>query len=474
MSTPLFFEDRRPASPSASQPSQPNLQVTVLDTLNPSSSSHIRQRAVWEDQDEIHRPVNIATVKRRRKLRTKHAQTHVTANQYLHTLREHYQNTAIASGAWAQLKTHSEQHQTHHVHSEDHEDHEEFAQVAKLLKSTPTTLATTRNVTTTGILDIKPLYNLNAEDPCRSEARCLDFDSTGRFALTAGLDKTLRIFQVDGIRNKKIHGIHIRNFPIQDARFTSNNTRVMLAGRRKFFYDLDLQTGNLLKVTSLVTTHQEKAWERFEVDQTGKRLAFLGGKRDRIVILSAETKTEIGQIRVKGGISDVKFGAHADGEHELWGITREGMVCLWDVRMYGCVDKHRDEGAVRGGKVTVAGKWYATGTSSGVVNVYERDVGMGKGRNMGRIEIPKKSFFNLTTDINVLEFNKKGTLLVMGSHEKKDALRIADIEGWQVVKNWPTRRANVRRVCCARFSGDGQYLGVGNDNGVVRLMGIGQ
>ena len=66
--------------------------------------------------------------------------------------------------------------------------------------------------------------------------------------MTASLDKTIRLFQVDGTHNEKIQSIFIPNMPIHCASFSADGKQIFASGRRKYFYSTDIETGKIDKI----------------------------------------------------------------------------------------------------------------------------------------------------------------------------------------------------------------------------------
>jgi hypothetical protein len=62
----------------------------------------------------------------------------------------------------------------------------------------------------------------------------------GQLLLTAGLDKSLRLFQIDGSRNPKVQTVFLEDMPIHTARFSGDGRQVIMSGRRRHFYVYDL------------------------------------------------------------------------------------------------------------------------------------------------------------------------------------------------------------------------------------------
>jgi WD40 repeat protein len=92
----------------------------------------------------------------------------------------------------------------------------------------------------------------------------------------------------------------------------------------------------------------------------------------------------------------------------------DGVVHTWDLRTQRCVARQVDEGCLKGTSLAAAGDGtrFATGSNSGVVNLYHRAERASAAQQAGRaaapvaaaFEPPAKSFMNLTTTIDSLAF----------------------------------------------------------------------
>lgn len=69
--------------------------------------------------------------------------------------------------------------------------------------------------------------------------------------LTSGLDKTLRLFQIDGKENPTLSSYRLNDMPIFKAHFNASGTEIILTGRRNFFYSLDLETGDMNRIRGI-------------------------------------------------------------------------------------------------------------------------------------------------------------------------------------------------------------------------------
>lgn len=181
-----------------------------------------------------------------------------------------------------------------------------------------------------------------------------------------------------------------------------------------------------------------------------------------ITILDANTMQWVSQVRIdsRGGVAD--FAWWSDGEG-MCVVGKNGEVSEWDGRENRIVARWVDEGAVgttvislggKSGKTHLGGdRWVAIGSSSGIVNIYDRRpwagaaakvasttmtgamvVKSGKAASTGepdntqfgvpRNPKPTRMLDHLTTPTSHLVFSNDGQLLVMASRWKKDALKL--------------------------------------------------
>ena len=82
-------------------------------------------------------------------------------------------------------------------------------------------------------LSVKRLADLNTAAPSQSVVQAIGFHPNGQLALTAGFDKTLRLFRPDGLHNPKVQSVHMAQLPIASACFSHDGGRVLLCGKAK-------------------------------------------------------------------------------------------------------------------------------------------------------------------------------------------------------------------------------------------------
>ena len=233
------FEIDRMGDPSLTAPSEPlnnddeassrsssSDDDDDVDQYDPSSGP------AWvdEDDDKNDNTVNLMNGSNRlRKLRHSKAEKDVSGAQLQQRLRERFQVTTqtTARTDWAQLK-----HPTNNNNNSDDDDDDQ--QDGTVSASTRLLVAQHRGrKLVPHSLATKRCPDANQSDPNHAVVQAIDFhpssDPDRPLLLTAGLDKSLRFFQVTEERSDKIHGIHceyllLSLLSVVDTRHVSNST----------------------------------------------------------------------------------------------------------------------------------------------------------------------------------------------------------------------------------------------------------
>ena len=79
----------------------------------------------------------------------------------------------------------------------------------------------------------------------------LDFHPSAPVLLTAGFDKTIRLFHIDGKENPKLQSFHFKDLPIFSANFIHQNNEIILTGRRNYFYSLNMDSLKTLRINGV-------------------------------------------------------------------------------------------------------------------------------------------------------------------------------------------------------------------------------
>ncbi|XP_062027180.1 U3 small nucleolar RNA-associated protein 18 homolog [Rosa rugosa] len=425
-----------------------------------------QRKPVWMDEEEEKANINIARVNRLRKLRKEEDENFISGSEYVLRLRA--QHAKLNPGTeWSQFDSQSRYNRYSDDESSDEENglvvprgYKEVGAVDDLLRTNEDLVVKSGGKLLPGLLEYSTLVDANAEEPCNGPINSVQFHRNAQLLLAAGLDRTLRFFQIDGKRNTKIESIFIDDCPIRKAAFLPDGSQVIIAGRRKFFYSFDLVKAKVDKIGPLVG-REEKSLEVFEVSPDSSTIAFVGNE-GYILLVSTKTKELIGTLKMNGTVRSLAFSN--DGK-QLLSSGGDGQVYQWDLRTGACFHKMIDEGCINGTALCTSpnGSLFAAGSFSGIVNIYNRDEVLGGKRK------PIKTIENLTTKVDFMKFNNDAQILAICSSMKKDSLKLVHVPSYTVFSNWPPQRQVLHYPRCLDFSPGGGFMAVGNAAGKVLL-----
>lgn len=398
--------------------------------------------SAWEDDDDEDDEVDIVRKSRLRKLRKSTDESKLTNSEYEKRLREQHAKLNSQSLSWTEPK--------------------EGDTVDVALRSTKRIVLKRDQLEPTHI-SLSQMRDANNEDISKAVVQCCEFHKSGDMILTAGLDKTLRLFQIDGKKNPKLQGMHFQKFPITSAHFTPDGKEVILSGKDKSFFVYDITTGHVDKIPHLIGVDLTFL-KRMLISPDNKYIVFLG-ENSQVYIVSNKTKQLVHTLNMSGEVTTACFTS--DGTFMYVGTDR-GTVFVWELNKFKCVQRFQDEGCLRMTAIAIShdNEYLATGQESGVVNIYHVDDKFKASKNPK----PSKSLLNITTPISILKFNSDSQLLGMASSDKRNSLRLVHLPSMTVYNNWPKETVPLGRVSSFDFSPDSGYLIVGNVRGNVRLF----
>lgn len=215
----------------------------------------------------------------------------------------------------------------------------------------------------------------------------------------------------------------------------------------------------------------------------GDLMAFFGDN-GQIVMVSARSKQVVGMARVgsgHGGTSDLRaISFSPDGQRMACAGNTGGYLYLFDIRKSFSsfsnsvtsfsttpLEKIVDEGTLRCTALawSPCGKYVATGSNSGVVNMYATHSGT---KATNRLYF-RKAVTNLVTSIGAIHFSPDGQAMVYASMDRRNALRILHTESCSTFSNWPTQKTPLDRVSAVAISPGAGFLALGNDRGRALL-----
>mmetsp|Transcript_16104 Transcript_16104/g.41037 ORF Transcript_16104/g.41037 Transcript_16104/m.41037 type:complete len:289 (+) Transcript_16104:1066-1932(+) len=277
----------------------------------------------------------------------------------------------------------------------------------------------------------------------------------------------LRLFRLDGADNPKVQGVCFKDLPATGAKFTKDGRQVVVCGRGRHLYLLDLASSQVVRVPPLggqPDAASAKAYETLAVSPDGEWIALgAGGGSGNVLLLSARSKQLVSVLRMNRPGSALAFSAPG----LLASGSKAGEVYVWDVRSSRCAVRFQDEGLsdTTALGADAGGQFLAVGSSSGVANVYDAR-GLLSADGPAR---PLKAITNITTAITSLAFSHDARLLALASRQKRNALRILHTPTLGIYSNWPTGKTPLRHVQCVAFHPAGRYFASGDDRGHVLL-----
>jgi U3 small nucleolar RNA-associated protein 18 len=446
---PLFFTDRSAAD------GVDDLPIYEEDLAHDDEDGVVikGRKPVWVDEEEERTEVDIVKVARLRKLRKEADERKISGKDYEARLRGQHAKLNPFTG-WADMDRKTPLPGTSDGESDDEGGVDDILQNNDelVVKDTVKLLP--------GMLEFSRLVDANIQDPSSGPINSVQFHRNGQLMLAAGLDKHLRFFQIDGKRNPKIQSIFIADCPVVKASFLPDGSEVILSGRRKFFYSFDLVNASVSKIGPL-TGREEKSLESFEISPDSRTIAFVGNE-GYILLISAKTKQLIGTLKMNGSVRSLAF---ADGGNQLLSSGGDGHVYHWDLGTRKCIHKAMDDGSLGGISLCTSrdSSLFATGSTSGIVNVYKRDDFLGGKRK------PLKTIENLTTDVGEMKFNHDAQILAITSRMERNGMRLVHVPSFSVFQNWPGPRFSLNYPRCLDFSPGSGFLSVGHAGGKVLL-----
>ncbi|KAF3480315.1 small nucleolar ribonucleoprotein complex subunit [Arthroderma uncinatum] len=429
--------------------------------------------AAWEDSDDDRIRVSLADNERLRKLRLTEAEDVISGREYIVRLRRQFERLQPAP-EWAnpapkRRRTDAEDmsDQSMDYADSDEEDSMTAQPLAKLLQNigdltrdVSTDAATGKRKLRQGVLDVQRSKDVGGNQP--SSIDSLSFHPHYPLLLSSGPASTLFLHHISpeaASPNPLLTSLHIRRTPLRTSAFAPpTGNRILCSGRRRYFHVWNLDTGKIEKINGPADRkHELRSMEHFKVSPCGRWIGFEGTTKKGggvIIVLDATTMQWTAQVRIdsRGGVAD--FAWWRDGEG-MCVVGKNGEVSEWDRREKRIISRWVDEGAVgttilslggQTGRQELGGdRWVAIGSSSGIVNIYDRkpwaDAAALASRGKSSQSVkeaadvqfgipqrpkPTRMLDQLTTPTSHLVFSSDGQFLVMASRWKRDALRLSN------------------------------------------------
>jgi len=329
----------------------------------------------------------------------------------------------------------------------------------ELLTSTRTYLVDSPTLTK-GLIQMKKCTDANAECPSKCKLRSVEFHPNAQVLLAAGTNQTVNLFQIDGKQNAKIQSVFVEKFPIFSAHFTTDGHQVIMGSKHRSFYYYDMMGGRVVNVP-VIKGLEETSMKDFSLSPDGKFIVF-HGSYGRMHLISAQSKEWISTLSMNGSVAAIDFTS--DGQ-TMYSIGNDGEVYVWDLNTRSCVHRFVDDGCIDGTSIAVSknNQYLATGSYSGVVNIYNRN-------NLSdKRPTPLKSIMNLTTPCTKALFNSTTEILALSSNYTESAVKFVHLPSMTVFSNFPGKEDKLNTVSSLDFSLNSGYVCMGTDRGQALL-----
>ncbi|XP_060700408.1 U3 small nucleolar RNA-associated protein 18 homolog [Hemiscyllium ocellatum] len=409
---------------------QTNIGKSLLD--DDSSDSEVEneaksdfpvsKKAVWVDEEDEAEELVDMTHRFRKGLLKNTTEKALSVGQLQQRLKEQFQAAMGGTPSWAENKEKKRRKDKKNVEDESDEDED-------LLQKTGN-FVTRSDSLPKGLLQIKHCKDANYTRQSNVKLTASQFHPAAQVIMTAGLDQSIALFQVDEKTNPKIQSIYLERFPVYKARFSADGEQVIATGiRSKMFYVYNMMAGKIIPVYSVRGLEERKVKE-FEVSPDGLFLLLLGTS-GYLHLLSMKTKELVGSMKINGKAVAATFSP--DGS-TIYTHSDDGAVYIWDVKSRKCLTRFIDEGCLRGTSIAVSrnGQYVACGSSSGIVNVYSQDTCLHQTKPK-----PMKVIRNLVTAVTSLAFNPTTEILAIASKSTDHAVKMIHIPSFTAFSNFP-------------------------------------
>ncbi|RHY69997.1 hypothetical protein DYB34_011431, partial [Aphanomyces astaci] len=205
----------------------------------------VQRQAAWIDEDDEDVTVDLENTSRLRKLRKTGEETHVQGDVFQQRLKKQFESGRSAA-SWADIDAIDAKKRAGRRAdlSDGESDDEEF----DLFATSGSLMERSHDVLLPGTLEVGRVKDANQHGQSNAVVQSVQFHPNGQLLLTAGLDKALRLFQIDGSTNSKIESIFLKDMPISCAKFTADGKRIVMSGPRTYIHSYDMEAGTVQRI----------------------------------------------------------------------------------------------------------------------------------------------------------------------------------------------------------------------------------
>lgn len=366
--------------------------------------------------------------------------------------------------------------------------------------------------------EVIPIERMKDISPTQTSAiTSISLHPTMPLVLSGGPSSTLHLHHLQphpippDPANPVITSLHLKSTTLSAMAFSppvsedpTDMPKIYLSSRRRYFHVWDLTSGQIQKITRIHGhSSSQKTTEVLKPSPCGRYIALLGSSKKYggvVNILDAHTSLWVAQATQESGKGVADFAWWGDGEG-LTIIGKGGEAAEYSMSGRRVIGRWQDEGAVgvttismsassrhsssarRDSMIIGPDKYIAVGSTSGIVNIYERSQLLQPSSTVATTSYPKplKVLDHLTTPISNIAFSPCTQLMAISSRWKRDALRLVHLPSATVYRNWPTSKTPLGRISAVTL---GEYevndglkrlvLLTGNEQGTLRGWEIGE
>ncbi|XP_074463336.1 U3 small nucleolar RNA-associated protein 18 homolog isoform X2 [Larus michahellis] len=422
---------------------------------NEAKGKILSKKPAWVDEDDEAEENVDMTHRYRKDFMKSDAEKILTKKKLKRRLEEQFQRAMGGVPAWADLENRKKPKKTASDSDSDEDD--------DLLCRTGNFISNSESLPR-GVLKMTTCLPANQERFANGKLATVQFHPSAQVVMTAGHDRSVSLFQVDGVKNPRIQSIYLESFPVYKACFSVDGEQVIATGtHHKMFFVYDMMSGSIIPIQK-VRGVEERFLRNFEVSPDGSFM-LLTGTSGYLHLLSMKTKELVSTMKVNGRCTASAFTPDSS---KIYSYSKEGEVFIWDVRSRKCLHKFEDEGSLEGKCIAVSknNQYVACGSASGVVNLYTTDVCLKENHPK-----PVKAIMNLVTSATCVTFNPTTEILAVASRETDEAVKLVHIPSYTVFSNFPVfRRKQIYLAQSMDFSPRSGFFSVANNKGKALLF----
>ncbi|KAF8820348.1 WD-40 repeat protein [Cardiosporidium cionae] len=338
-------------------------------------------------------------------------------------------------------------------------------------------------------ISVKTLSDIHKNISSSGAVNSVQFHSNSSLIFSTSSDKSLRLFQVDGVDNRQLESIYFQQFPIHEAKFTNDYQRIFMLSNRKSLAEYDLQSTKLHCIPTLAGRSDDQCYRHLTMGpcvsdapglNTNSLFAVSTDRNGYVLLCDCKTKHMVKSFKMNADAAAISF--HSSRNHL---ITADSdaynpyinlvkilhslflQIYEWDVGTGRCIQRYYDSNSLKISCMATTNvsqpQLLATGSTTGFLNIYPL-------RETVAYNDLLKSFGNLATSVTSLDFHPSSDVLCYASKWKPNAVRLVHIPSMTVYSNWPLPSLSLQRTTVVNFSRKYGYLAVGNENGRVHLF----